>query len=80
MLIVRKLASVGKNEAGDDIAIGEHDMTDDRIRAKRIGHATFETPDLERQIAYYQNVVTTLSSLPGAVCASIGARSASSKR
>ena len=57
MLIVRKLASVGKNEAGDDIAIGEHDMTDDRIRAKRIGHATFETPDLERQIAYYQNVV-----------------------
>ena len=27
------------------------------IKAKRIGHATFETPDLERQIDYYQNVV-----------------------
>ncbi|MEA2292213.1 MAG: hypothetical protein QOF17_1236, partial [Solirubrobacteraceae bacterium] len=27
------------------------------IKAKRIGHATFETPDLERQIDYYQQVV-----------------------
>ena len=27
------------------------------IQAKRIGHATFETPDLDRQIDYYQNVV-----------------------
>jgi catechol 2,3-dioxygenase-like lactoylglutathione lyase family enzyme len=27
------------------------------IKAKRIGHATFETPDLERQLDYYQHVV-----------------------
>jgi catechol 2,3-dioxygenase-like lactoylglutathione lyase family enzyme len=27
------------------------------IRAKRIGHATFETPDIEAQIEYYQQVV-----------------------
>ncbi len=27
------------------------------IQAKRIGHASFVTPDLERQIAYYQQVV-----------------------
>jgi catechol 2,3-dioxygenase-like lactoylglutathione lyase family enzyme len=27
------------------------------IRVRRIGHATFETPDLERQIAYYTNVL-----------------------
>jgi catechol-2,3-dioxygenase len=31
--------------------------TSDMIKAKRIGHATFVTPDLERQIDYYQNVV-----------------------
>jgi catechol 2,3-dioxygenase-like lactoylglutathione lyase family enzyme len=27
------------------------------IKVKRIGHATFETPDIERQIEYYQEVV-----------------------
>ena len=27
------------------------------INVKRIGHATFETPDLDRQIAYYTDVV-----------------------
>lgn len=27
------------------------------IQAKRIGHATFETPDLDRQVEYYQEVV-----------------------
>src|SRR5437660_4107231 len=27
------------------------------IKAKRLGHATFETPDLERQLDYYQHVV-----------------------
>ena len=27
------------------------------IKAKRIGHATFETPDLDRQIDYYEHVV-----------------------
>jgi catechol 2,3-dioxygenase-like lactoylglutathione lyase family enzyme len=27
------------------------------IKAKRIGHASFTTPDLDRQIAYYQEVV-----------------------
>ena len=27
------------------------------IKAKRIGHATFTTPDIERQIEYYRNVV-----------------------
>jgi catechol 2,3-dioxygenase-like lactoylglutathione lyase family enzyme len=27
------------------------------IRVRRIGHATFETPDLERQIVYYTNVL-----------------------
>src|SRR5580704_2147484 len=27
------------------------------INVKRIGHATFETPDLERQIDYYTNIV-----------------------
>ncbi len=27
------------------------------IKVKRIGHATFETPDLDRQIEYYQNVI-----------------------
>src|ERR1700730_4997255 len=27
------------------------------IRVRRIGHATFETPDIERQIAYYTNVL-----------------------
>jgi catechol 2,3-dioxygenase-like lactoylglutathione lyase family enzyme len=27
------------------------------IQAKRIGHATFETPDIERQIDYYQDLV-----------------------
>ena len=27
------------------------------IKAKRIGHATFETPDIDRQIEYYQEVV-----------------------
>ncbi len=27
------------------------------IQAKRIGHATFETPDLERKLDYYRNVV-----------------------
>src|SRR5438093_13567779 len=26
------------------------------IKARRIGHATFETPDLERQIVYYTHV------------------------
>ncbi|MGE0627889.1 MAG: VOC family protein [Hyphomicrobiaceae bacterium] len=25
--------------------------------AKRIGHATFRTPDIDRQVAYYQNVI-----------------------
>src|SRR5271163_366950 len=27
------------------------------IKAKRIGHATFETPDLDRQVEYYQEIV-----------------------
>src|SRR5271165_993381 len=27
------------------------------IRVRRIGHATFETPDLERQIAYYTDIL-----------------------
>src|SRR5262245_4182615 len=27
------------------------------IRVQRIGHATYETPDLERQVAYYTDVV-----------------------
>ncbi len=27
------------------------------IQARRIGHATFETPDLDRQIAYYTHIV-----------------------
>ena len=27
------------------------------IKAKRIGHATFETPDIERQLEYYQQLV-----------------------
>jgi len=27
------------------------------IKARRIGHATFETPDLDRQIDYYQEVI-----------------------
>jgi len=27
------------------------------IKVTRIGHATFETPDLERQIDYFTNVV-----------------------
>ena len=27
------------------------------IKVKRIGHATFETPDVERQIDYYTGVV-----------------------
>jgi catechol 2,3-dioxygenase-like lactoylglutathione lyase family enzyme len=27
------------------------------IKAKRIGHATFETPDIDRQIEYYQEIV-----------------------
>jgi len=27
------------------------------IRVQRIGHATYETPDLERQVAYYTNVI-----------------------
>ena len=28
------------------------------IRAKRFGHVTFETPDLERQIAYFTEVAS----------------------
>ena len=27
------------------------------IKVKRIGHATFETPDIDRQIEYYQEIV-----------------------
>lgn len=27
------------------------------IKVKRIGHATFDTPDLDRQIEYYENVI-----------------------
>ena len=26
------------------------------IKAKRVGHATFETPDLDKAIAYYTDV------------------------
>jgi catechol 2,3-dioxygenase-like lactoylglutathione lyase family enzyme len=27
------------------------------INVKRIGHATFETPDIDRQVDYYRSVV-----------------------
>ena len=40
------------------------------IKAKRIGHATFATPDLDRQIAYYESVVglTVVAREPGRAC------------